>query len=105
MSRQRLPNRRPNKTLDLEFDGHLFQVTIGYSLDGEPKEVFCHGAKAGSALDFLLDDACVILSLLLQHGSPPEQLHHSMGKFEDGNHASIIGAVVELLSTSNHQQP
>lgn len=34
MTRQRLPDRRPNETFDLEFDGTGYAVTIGFFSDG-----------------------------------------------------------------------
>ncbi len=96
--RQRLPNRRENETVDLVFDGHRYHVTVGFALDGQPREVFCHGGKVGSNMDLILDDACVALSLLLQHGIEPRDLGHSMGRLGDGAAASIIGALVDLVS-------
>lgn len=100
MTRQRLPNRRPNETVDLEFGGIRYAITVGYYLDsGRPGEVFTHGAKVGSAMDALLDDACVVVSLLLQHDVEPAQLASSMGRLGDGNSAaSIIGALADLLA-------
>ena len=95
--RQRLPNRRENETIDLVFDGHRYHVTIGFAPDGRPGEVFCHGGKVGSGMDLILDDACVALSLLLQHGIDPQGLAHSMGRLGDGAAASIIGALVDLV--------
>ncbi len=95
--RQRLPNRRENETIDLVFDGHRYHVTIGFAPDGRPGEVFCHGGKVGSGMDLILDDACVALSLLLQHGIDPQGLAHSMGRLGDGAPASIIGALVDLV--------
>ncbi len=97
--RQRLPNRRENETVDLVFDGQRFHVTIGFALDGQPREIFCHGAKVGSGMDLILDDACVALSLLLQHDIEPRDLGHSMGRLGDGAAASIIGALVDLVSS------
>ena len=96
--RSRLPNRRPNSTTSLEFDGTAFSVTIGYSPDGRPAEVFCHGPKVGSAIMLMLDDAAVGLSLLLQHGVDPVDLAGSMGRVGAGEPASIIGALVDLLA-------
>ncbi len=96
-ARQHLPTRRPNKTVDLLFEGQRYHVTVGFALDGKPAEVFCHGAKVGSGMDLLLDDACVALSLLLQHGVEPPDLAHSMGRLADGEAASIIGAMVDLI--------
>jgi len=61
-------------------------------------EVFTHGAKVGSAMDGILDDACIALSLLLQHGIAPSALASSMGRLGDGTSpASIIGALADLL--------
>ncbi len=97
--RQRLPNRRENETVDLVFDGHRYHGTVGFALDGRPREVFCHGGKVGSAMDLILDDACVALSLLLQYGIEPRDLGHSMGRLGDGGAASIIGALVDLVSS------
>ena len=98
-NRQRLPNRRENETVDLMFDGHRYHVTVGFAPDGRPLEVFCHGGKVGSGMDLILDDACVALSLLLQHDVEPRDLGHSMGRLGDGAAASIIGALVDLAAS------
>jgi hypothetical protein len=100
MTRQRLPNRRPSLTFDLEHDGHGFAVTVGFDpRDGCLREVFTHGAKAGSTMDGILDDVCVALSLLLQHGVEPLALASSMGRLGDRRSpASIVGALADLLS-------
>jgi hypothetical protein len=98
MTRARLHNRRPNETFDLEFEGARYAVTVGYYLDGRPGEVFAHGAKTGSAMDALLDDACVAVSLLLQHGVSPAEFAASMSRIGDQAPASIIGAIADLLT-------
>ena len=68
-----------------------------------PGEVFTHGAKVGSAMDALLDDACVAVSLLLQHGVEPEGLATSMGRVGDAP-ASIIGALANLVARAEATQ-
>ena len=100
MARQRLPHRRPNQTVELVFDGARYEVTIGFHpATGEAREIFCHGAKAGSNMDAILDDACILLSILLQHGVAPASLVATMGKLgEVGQCASILGALAELLA-------
>ena len=99
MTRQHLPNRRPNESIAVEFEGARYTVTIGYRIDGKPAEVFCHGARIGSGMDRLLDDACVTLSLLLQYGVDPAVLAHSMGRLHNGDAAaSIIGAMVNIMA-------
>ncbi len=112
MTRERLPDRRPNETTNLLFGGLRFAVTIGFFFDGRPGEVFASGAKSGCDLDYLLDDACVALSLLLQHGVEPAALARSMGRTEEivvgrlkaesdvpvTGPASIIGALADRLT-------
>ena len=100
MTRQRLPNRRPSLTFDLGHDGRVYAVTVGYDpRDGCLREVFTHGAKTGSTMDGILDDACIALSLLLQHGVEPRALASSMGRLGDGiSPASIVGALADLLA-------
>jgi len=106
MTRERLPNRRPNETVDLEFDGVRYAVTVGYFPDGRPGEVFTHGAKIGSAMDGLLDDACIAVSLLLQLGIEPPRLAASMGRLGDRTSpASIIGALADMLAESSVEMP
>ncbi len=97
-TRTRLPNRRENETADLVFGDARYHATVGFTLDGEAREVFCRGAKVGSGMDRLIDDACVTLSLLLQHGVRPRELARSMGRLDDGSAASIIGALADLAA-------
>jgi len=100
MTRCRLPHRRPSITAELVHDGHAYAASVGFDpSDGRVGEVFTHGAKVGSAMDGILDDACVALSLLLQHGIEPSALTSSMGRLGDGTSpASIIGALADLLA-------
>ncbi len=100
MTRNRLPNRRPNETVDLIFNDTRYAVTVGYDPDnGRIGEVFTHGAKVGSNMDAMLDDACVALSMLIQYGAEPCDLGSSMGRHGEGNApASIVGALADLLT-------
>ncbi len=99
-ARARLPNRRPNETVQLMFNDTAYAVTVGYYANtGCIGEVFTHGAKVGSNMDAILDDACVALSMLLQHGTEPGSLASSMGRHGGGQApASIIGALADLLA-------
>ncbi len=96
-TRQQLPQRRPNQTVELTHDNMEFSVTLGYDpATGEPREVFTHGAKVGSAMDAILADTCIILSILLQHGARPSSFVGSMGRLGDGTApASIIGVIAD----------
>ncbi len=99
MTRTRLPERRPNFTTQIEYESRAYSVTFGFDIrSGRIAEVFTHGAKVGSGMDRILDDACVALSLLLQHGAEPAALASSMGRLGDGTSpASIIGALADMI--------
>jgi hypothetical protein len=81
------------------YEANVYSVTLGLDVANDRiGEVFTHGAKVGSGMDRILDDACVALSLLLQHGMAPAALAASMGRLGDGTSpASIIGALAGLI--------
>ncbi len=107
MTRQRLPDRRPSATRVIRWvgsDDNLteYAVTVGFFLDGRPGEVFCSAGKVGSTMRTTLEDACVVVSLALQHGVTPAQLVHSMARVPvsvtTSRPASIVGAIAEALT-------
>ena len=100
MTRQCLPNRRAAMTVGIEHSSQQFTVTIGFYPDGRPGEVFTHGIKTGSSLDALLADACVLLSILMQHGVGADELASSMGCHGSSEPASVIGAVLDLMASA-----
>lgn len=101
MTRERLPNRRPNATLSFEFEGETYHLTMGFYLDGRVGEVFVHGSKVGSAMDLLLSDICTLLSIAQQYGVPIGAFAHSMSELPDGSRASVVGAIVDRLAAED----
>lgn len=105
MTRTNLPNRRPNETLELSHRGLTFYVTVGFDpVTGAPLEVFGSTPHAGSDFAILLSDACVILSIALQHGIVPSALSKTMqwspvmGQADKTSEpASVIGAILVAL--------
>lgn len=104
MTRAVLPNRRPNVTTSIVWQGHSLTVTIGFNpATGEPAEVFVNTDKGGD-MQAALADASVVLSIALQHGIAPEELGKSLGRVpllwgEEGQTqpASPLGAIVEAI--------
>ena len=100
--RQPLPARRPNFTVETEWSGHPITVTVGLRLDGSPAEVFADTPRGGD-LQASIADACVLISLALQHGLTPADLAKSLGRVpvwaEPGTlaPASPVGAIVGVL--------
>ena len=104
MTRAQLPHRRPNATREVEDGGHRFTVTIGFDLEGRPKEVFADGLKIGTGLGHVIADACIWASLLLQHGATPADLGKSLTRIPvapwqgDGTTAaSVLGTIAEVV--------
>lgn len=105
--RTALPTRRQNIAHELTFDGQTFTVCVGFDSAGAAREVFADGHKEGSAMQAFLDDACIVVSIALQHGIAPVELAHSLGTvpgFENGvevdKHASPVGAIMGAVAGS-----
>jgi len=104
MTRATLPNRRPNCTLSVEWQGHDMAVTIGFNpATGQPSEVFVNTAKGGD-MQAALADASVVLSVALQHGVTPAELAKSLGEVHvpgapkgKTGPASPLGAIVAAI--------
>lgn len=104
MTRAVLPHRRPNATRAVQWDGHEFSVTIGLDpATGRPAEVFADTAKGGQ-MQATLADACVVISIALQHGITAADLAKSLGRVpvlwgDEGatQPASPLGAVIEAM--------
>ena len=103
--RQSLPHRRPNFTTEAEFKGHSLSITVGYDLEGQPREVFANTQHSGSDMQASLADACVLVSVALQYGVPPEALGRSLGRvptFSGGaiaeGPASPLGVILGALT-------
>lgn len=79
MTRTALPTRRPNVTTDAIWQDHQITVTVGFDLAGCPREVFAD-AKRGGAMQATLADACVLISIALQHDVAPTDLSKSLQK-------------------------
>ena len=102
--RTRLAQRRPQDIIDVEFDGRGHTVAIGTYDHGAAGEVFIDGAKAGTLYQALLNDASIILSLLIQHGVKPAAIAESLGRTEDGERTSILGVAADLAASVSRGQ-
>lgn len=108
MTRVQLPQRRPNATREVEHGGHRFTVTIGFDLEGRPKEVFADGLKIGTGLGHVIADACIWASILLQHGAMPAELGKSLSRvpvagWDEGATVpgSVLGAIAEAVQAES----
>ena len=114
MTRERLPNRRPQLTRTLTSNGQELKVSVGLDMrTGHPREVFVTGAKDGSEFAVILEDTSVVISVALQHGVTAQELAKSVARVPAGPvaptdlaraegpaqtaPASIIGAVLDMI--------
>lgn len=100
MTREPLPPRREGVTMDLAFamaDGNetRLAVTYGFNAARRVREVFCLPLKSGTDLQSLLHQACMAISLGLQHGATMAELRHTLGEEHDAlAPRSIVGLIV-----------
>ena len=99
-----LPKRRPSETLKVtNLDGQAIHLTIGYDpADPErPREVFYSaGFKSGSQIEFQIQDACVMFSLLLQHGLRVDEIAKSLSRTEQADGSMTYASVIGLIANS-----
>lgn len=82
MTRTTLPWRRANQTREVEWDGHPIIVTVGFDEQGCPRETFANTPRGG-AMAVTLADACILISIGLQHGLTPHDLGKSLGRITE----------------------
>jgi hypothetical protein len=66
-------------------DGMRLTATVGFDGDGRPAEVFLDGAKDGSGLAEVLEDARVVISIALQHGIAAAVLAKNVARMPRSN--------------------
>lgn len=104
--RHTLPTRRFSETRRVVLNGsNKVYLTIGYDPAEPdcPREIFYSGGfRSGSDLEYQMQDVCVMLSLLLQHGVEPLAIAKSMARRETAmgelEYATIVGCITEELS-------
>lgn len=106
MTRATLPNRRPSEAIATAWQGHPFSVTVGIDpRTGKPAEVFADTEKGGQ-MQATIADACVLISIALQHGVGPQALAKSLSRVPDlisGAGADLpgspIGAIIAIIDS------
>jgi hypothetical protein len=90
-------------TEDVIVGNITLSASVGFDETGRPAEIFLSGAKDGSGLAAILEDASVVISVALQHGIRGAALAKSIARIPENldgpatKPASPIGAALDLL--------
>src|SRR5258708_8144307 len=96
--RNRLPNRRPSTTFEIEVAGLRYTATFSRG-NGQVLEVFLQNHKPGSQSDANARDAAVAASLALQFGCPLETLQRALLRDSQDRPSTPLGAAVDAIAT------
>ena len=99
--RERLPQRRAHELLEFEHAGIPYVAGVGRFADGRLAEIFLNAGKVGAAIETHARDAAITVSLLLQHGCPPETIRHALTRNRDGTAAGPLGMLLDRLAADN----
>lgn len=101
MPRKVLPTRRRCENLSMTFGSSNYTVSVGRYFDDVPAEVFVSSTRSSSEIADIARDASILVSIALQYGVPLRAMRNSITRLSDNNAASIIGAVLDLISPDN----
>jgi hypothetical protein len=96
--RERLPNRRPAETWDIEVGGLRYTTTVGFYPDGRVGEIFVQNHKQGSQAGLMASDAAVVASIALQHGISIKTLRSALMRDSRGKPSGPLGVVLDQLA-------
>jgi hypothetical protein len=98
MTRERLSNRRPALTFDLEVGGLRYTATVGRFHDGRIGEVFLNNHRSNSAADVNARDAAIVFSFAVQHGADPEAVRRALSRDGQGRANGPLGVALDLIA-------
>ena len=111
-SRKRVANRRAHETIAIEHEGISYKIGLGRELVcidrgqlGPIVEAFVNTERVDSAMDAVVSDGAILMSMLLQYGHPADEIAKSMKKNPDGSPSSPLGRAAALISEATHHQP
>jgi hypothetical protein len=99
--RNRLPNRRPAESFDLEVQGLHYTATVGRFPDGTIGELFLNNHNSNSSADNAARDCGIVLSIALQHGADLETIRRALCRNSQGRASGPIGAALDAIAEAS----
>jgi hypothetical protein len=96
-SRNRLPNRRPAESFEVELEGLGYTATVGRFPDGTIGELFLSNLKSNSSADTAARDSAIVFSIALQHGADPETVRRALCRDSLGRASGPLGAALDVI--------
>ena len=97
LNRERLPNRRPAETFEIEVNGLRYIATASRFADGRIGELFLTNHKSNSQADTIARDSSIALSFAIQHGADPHAIRRALCRDSHGRASGPLGAALDLL--------
>src|SRR5262245_914601 len=97
MSRERLPNRRPATTFEIEVSGLRYTATAGRLPDGRLGELFLTNHRSNSQADTNARDSAIVFSFAVQHGADPRAIRRALCRDARGRASGPLGAALDFL--------
>jgi hypothetical protein len=98
--RNRLPNRRPAESFELQPEGLRYIATVGRFPDGAIGELFLSNRKSDSSADTAARDCGTLLSLALRHGAVLETIRGALSTDSQGRASGPAGAALDIGRTA-----
>ena len=97
-ARQRLPNRRPSETFDIDVNGRRYRCSASRYPDGRLAEIFISNNRVNSDSDIAAKDSAVVCSIALQFGIPVDVIRKALMRDSQGRANGPLGAALDLLA-------
>ena len=99
VNRERLPNRRPCTTFNLEVSGLPYTCSVGRFPDGRLAEIFITNHRCGSDAGAAASDSAVVCSIALQYAVPVEVIRKALMRDGRGQARTPLAAALDLIAT------
>ncbi len=104
MTRERLPQRRRNENITINWMGTPIELSFGYDEShNKVKEVFVSTRKLGTDMDSMARDTAVMLSFLLQYGVDLNELLDVFASDKSGTSEGFASKVAKLIIAENEK--
>jgi hypothetical protein len=95
--RNRLPNRRPAESFELQVEGLRYTATVGRFPDGQIGELFLNNHKSNCSADSSARDSAIVFSIAIQHGADPQTIRRALCRDSQDRASGPLGAALDII--------